>query len=99
MLYLLGGFAILSGLLLLGYLFVNTDPARLARIVKWAGIVLAVAALVALLVPGRNSTVETAFIRMSLDHDTGAMTGTVLRGRFGGMRLEELRPQELLALL
>ena len=131
MLYLLGGFAILCGLLLLGYLFVNADPARLARIVKWAGIVLAVAALIALLVSGRlamlllpllallpglrrlrsmlsglrgpsaghSSTVETAFIRMTLDHDTGAMSGTVLRGRFAGMRLEELRPPELLALL
>src|SRR2546430_1453670 len=48
---------------------------------------------------GSSSTVETAFIRMSLDHDTGAMTGTVLQGRFAGMRLEELRPPELLALL
>ena len=34
MLYLLGGFAILCGLLLLGYLFVNTEPARLARSLK-----------------------------------------------------------------
>ena len=34
MLYLLGGFAILCGLLLLGYLFVNAEPARLARILK-----------------------------------------------------------------
>src|SRR6266852_4401230 len=113
MLPLLGGFAILFGLLLLGYLFVNADPARLARIVKWAGIVAAVLAIVALLVSGRlamllaplavllpglrrlrsmfsgfrgpssagNSTVETRFIRMNLDHDTGTMTGTVLQGR------------------
>jgi hypothetical protein len=131
MLYLLGGFAILIGLLLLGYLFVNADPARLAKIVKWAGIVLAVLALLALLVSGRLamflaplalllpglrrlrsmfsgfsgpsaagiSTVETRFIRMTLDHDTGAMDGTVLEGRFAGMRLQELRPPELLALL
>jgi hypothetical protein len=131
MLYLLGGFAILCGFLLLGYLFVNADPARLAKIVKWSGIVLAVVALIAIVVSGRlamllmpllallpglrrlrsmvsglrgpspaqNSTVETGFIRMTLDHDTGTMTGTVLRGRFAGMRLEELRPPELLALL
>jgi hypothetical protein len=131
MLYLLGGVAILCGFLLLGYLFVNADPARLARIVKWAGIVLAVLAVLALLVSGRlmlllaplllllpawrrlrsmvsgfrgpraagSSTVETRFIRMSLDHDTGAMDGTVLQGRFAGMRLQELRPAELLALL
>ena len=131
MLYLLGGFAILIGLLLLGYLFVNADPARLAKIVKWAGIVLAVLAVLALLVSGRLlmllaplalllpmlrrlrsmvsgfrgpaaagiSTVETRFIRMTLDHDTGAMDGTVLEGHFAGMRLQELRPNELLALL
>jgi len=131
MLYLLGGFAILCGLLLLGWLFVNADPARLAKIVKWTGIVLAALLVIALVVsgrlamlltpllvllpglrrlrsmvsgirgpaPGQNSTVETAFIRMTLDHDTGSMTGTVRRGHFVGMRLDELRPQELLALL
>jgi len=131
MLYLLGGIAILCGLLLLGYLFVNADPARLARVVKWTAIVAAVLAVVALiwserfamfltplaiLLPGwrrvrsmmsglrgpsaaRDSTVETRFIRMTLDHDTGTMSGTVLEGRFAGMRLDELRPAEQLALL
>ena len=133
MLYLFGGVAILCGVLLLGYLFVNADPARLVRIVKWGGIGTGAAALLALLVlsEGRvviwlvpliallpawrrlrsrlrgwrgpaatdNSTVQTPFIRMSLDHDTGSMTGTVLQGRFAGMRIEELRPPELLALL
>jgi hypothetical protein len=131
MLPLLGGVAILIGLLLLGYLFVNADPARLAKIVKWTGIALAALAVLALLVSGRlamflaplalllpslrrlrsmvsgfrgpssasTSTVETRFIRMTLDHDTGAMDGTVLQGRFAGMRLRELRPNELLVLL
>ncbi len=131
MLPLLGGFAILIGLLLLGYLFVNANPARLARIVKWTAIVLAVLAVIALIwserfamlltpiavmlpawrrvrsmlsglrgsSPARDSTVETRFIRMTLDHDTGTMSGTVLQGRFAGMRLEELRPADLLALL
>jgi hypothetical protein len=131
MLYLIGGFAILGGFLLLGYLFVNADPARLARVVKWAGIGVAVLVVLALLVSGRlamflaplalllpglrrlrsmfsgfrgpsaaaTSTVETRFIRMTLDHDTGAMDGTVLEGHFAGMRLQELRPPELLALL
>lgn len=133
MLFLFGGVAILCGVLLLGYLFVNADPVRLARTLKWGGI--AGAALVALalvvltegrvmillmpalaLLPvwrrlrsmfsgfrspasGGNSTVETKFIRMSLNHDTGSMSGTVLQGRFAGMRIEELRPPELLALL
>jgi len=131
MLYLLGGFAILCGLLLLVYLFVNADPARLARIVKWAAVVAAIFAVVALiwserfamflapmavLLPAwrrvrsmisglrgpsaaRDSTVETRFIRMTLDHDTGTMSGTVLQGRFAGMRLAALRPAELLTLL
>ena len=36
---------------------------------------------------------------MSLDHETGAMTGTVLAGSFAGMRLEELRAVDLLTLL
>src|SRR5207253_7396278 len=131
MLYLLGGFAVLSGFLLLVYLFVNADPARLARGLKVTGIVIAVAAvatlaisgrLAALLVPvamlmpllvrvravldryrtpagGQTSTVATSFLRMTLDHDTGSMTGTILRGRFSGMRVEELGMADLLALL
>jgi hypothetical protein len=131
MLYLVGGFAILSGFLLLVYLFVNADPARLARGLKVTGIVVAVAAvatlaisgrLAALLVPvamlmpllvrvralldryrtpagGQTSTVATPFLRMTLDHDTGSMTGTILRGHFSGMRVEELGTADLLALL
>jgi hypothetical protein len=131
MLYLLGGFAILGGFLLLIYLFVNADPARLARGLKVTGIVTAVAAvatlavsgrLAALLVPvamlmpllirvrnlldryrppsgGQTSTVATPFLRMTLDHDTGSMTGTILCGRFSGMRVEELSNADLLALL
>src|SRR5205814_6350108 len=131
MLYLLGGFAILCGLLLLGYLFVNAEPARLARILKWTGIIVAGLTVIALAISGRlsllltpllfavpafrrlrtmfagfrgpsagsSSTVETPFVRMSLDHDTGHMTGTVLRGRFAGLRLEELGRADLLALL
>jgi hypothetical protein len=134
MLYLLGGFAILGGLLMLVYLFVNADPARLARNLKWTGISIAGVAVVALvllppareiaalLLPlamatpllarvrsvldryrtpagGQTSTVATAFLRMTLDHDTGTMEGTILRGQFAGMRLDELGPAELLALL
>jgi hypothetical protein len=131
MLYLLGGFAVLSGLLLLVYLFVNADPARLARGLKVTGIVIAVVAVATLAISGRlavllaplamlmpllirvrslldryrppaggqTSTVATAFLRMTLDHDTGSMEGTILRGRFAGMRLDELGPADLLALL
>ena len=132
-LFLLGGFAVLCGLLLLGYLFVNADPAKLARAAKWTGIAVAAALaigllvltegrVVALLAPlaallpawprlrslfagfggpaaGRSSTVETPFVRMTLDHDTGNMTGSILRGRFAGLRIEELGRAELVALL
>lgn len=135
MLYLFGGVVILCGLLLLAHLFVTSDPARLARLVKWTAIwtalVVAVVAVVSaavsgrlgmlltpliLLLPvlyrmrsmirgltgpstGRSSDVETPFVRMSLDHDTGMMRGTVLRGRFAGMHLDELSLAELLGVL
>jgi DnaJ domain len=131
MLYLLGGFAVLSGFLMLVYLFVNADPARLARGLKVTGIVIAVLAVATLAISGRlaallmpvamlmpllirvrgvldrfrppsssqTSTVATPFLRMTLDHDTGSMTGTILRGRFSGMRVEELGTADLLALL
>jgi hypothetical protein len=131
MLYVLGGFALLSGFLMLVYLFVNADPARLARGLKVTGIVIAILAVATLTVSGRlaallmplamlmpalirvrslldryrppsgsqTSTVATPFLRMTLDHDTGSMTGTILRGRFSGMRVEELGSADLVALL
>src|SRR3981189_606255 len=53
MLYLFGGFAVLSGFLLLIYLFVNADPARLARGLKVTGVAIAVLAVATLAVSGR----------------------------------------------
>jgi hypothetical protein len=134
MLYLVGGFAVLGGFLLLVYLFVNADPARLARNLKWTGIAIgAVVVLALILLPPvrefaalllplamsmpllarlrrlfdryrnpagpRTSEAHTDFLRMTLDLDTGSMSGTVLRGRFAGMRIEELALADLLALL
>jgi hypothetical protein len=134
MLFLIGGLAILGGLLLLLYLFVNTDPAALAKGAKWLLIGLAVAVALFLLLSdqfrmlwlplaiglpawrryrslfsrfagfsrpttGRSSDVETPYLRMSLDHDTGTMTGTILSGRFAGMRLEEMTRADLIALV
>jgi hypothetical protein len=139
-LYFGGGVAILCGLLLLLYLFVNADPLRLARGLKIAGIVAAILLALALAVfagffvlflplpllwgffargrrfgsfrnafrsafggptssGGQTSTVATPFLRMTLDHDTGMMSGTVLSGHFAGMRLDELGLAELLTLL
>lgn len=49
--------------------------------------------------PGRTSDVETAFLRMTLDHDSGILDGTVLRGGFRGRRLQEMSEAEVFELL
>ncbi len=48
--------------------------------------------------PGGHSSVETRFLRMVLDHDSGAMQGTVTEGPFRGRHLDELSEEELLEL-
>jgi len=48
---------------------------------------------------GQTSTVETMFLRMWLDHDSGAMSGQVLRGGFQGRMLDDLSLSDLLTLL
>jgi hypothetical protein len=53
MLALLGGVAILGGLLLLVYLFVNADPAKLARALKWTALGAAVILFLFLLLSER----------------------------------------------
>jgi hypothetical protein len=49
--------------------------------------------------PGGTSDVETAWLRMSLDHQSGDMDGVVLQGAFRGRRLGELTAEELRDLL
>ena len=49
--------------------------------------------------PGQTSEVETEFLRMRLDHDTGEMDGTVLQGRHEGCGLRGLGLPELLELM
>ena len=49
--------------------------------------------------PGQTSEVETAFLHMRLDHDTGEMDGTVRQGRYEGCALRGLDLPDLLALL
>lgn len=48
--------------------------------------------------PGETSEVETDYMRMTLDHDSGTMSGTVRRGPFQGRRLDELGRPELISL-
>lgn len=48
---------------------------------------------------GRQSNVETRFIRMTLDHDSGEMNGRVLEGRYTGEDLQSLSLEQLLELL
>lgn len=45
------------------------------------------------------SEVDSAYLRMHLDHDSGAMDGEVKQGRFQGRRLKDLDLAALLALL
>ncbi len=48
---------------------------------------------------GQSSEVETRFLRMFLDHDSGAMTGEVIGGAYAGRRLDQMSLEELLDLL
>lgn len=47
---------------------------------------------------GRTSAVQTRFVEMTLEHDTGVMTGVVREGRYTGARLDELALDDLVAL-
>lgn len=48
--------------------------------------------------PGANSSVQSRFFAMSLDHGTGAMDGRVLEGPFEGRMLSELSLSDLVSL-
>lgn len=48
---------------------------------------------------GKRSEVETEFVRMSLDHDTGDMSGEILKGRGKGSSLGALTLEQLLDVL
>ena len=48
--------------------------------------------------PGATSRVRSAMVEMELDHDTGAMRGTVLAGRHAGAALDALPEAEIAAL-
>jgi hypothetical protein len=48
--------------------------------------------------PGASSTVATRYFRMSLDHDSGTISGEVTAGRFAGRSLADLSLEDLLEL-
>lgn len=48
--------------------------------------------------PGQSSEVVTRYFRMTLDHDSGDLSGDVLEGDFAGRALDELTREELMAL-
>ncbi len=49
--------------------------------------------------PGQSSEVAADWVRMVLDHDTGGMAGTILKGRFHGRELADLSFEQLVELL
>ena len=49
--------------------------------------------------PGQTSTVESAILRMQLDHDSGELQGDVLQGQYEGWRLQDMNQEQLRELL
>ena len=47
---------------------------------------------------GASSSVRTGWVEMELDHDTGEMHGTVLKGPHAGRTLDQMNRDELVAL-
>lgn len=49
--------------------------------------------------PGQSSSVNTKFLKMTLDHDSGEISGIVTTGDFSGRALDDLSVEELAELL
>lgn len=48
--------------------------------------------------PGKSSGISTRFLQMTLDHDSGAMSGEVLEGEFAGRSLDSLSMEQQIEL-
>ncbi|WP_323794722.1 hypothetical protein [Nisaea sp.] len=136
--FLILGSSLLVGFGLIGYWFINADPAKIRATAKWFGLGLLGVLVMALIffrrfdwlmyaglvglpvlmragalfrrfrnavkmargpAAGQSSAVRTETLAVSLDHDSGAMDGEVLRGRFAGMQLSALTFDDVLELL
>ena len=97
------GVALVAYLAVSGRLFyaIAAAPVLIPTILRWASLVRAVRARASGGRPsgGQTSDVETGYLRMTLDHDSGTVNGTVTAGRFAGRQLSELSPDELTELL
>ena len=49
--------------------------------------------------PGQTSKVETRYLRVELDHETGAMVGQVIAGKYSGRNFDQMSLDELVDLL
>lgn len=130
--YFLGGLFLLGVVVLLGRLFVSTDPRNLVRLIRYGvgialigiGGVMTLAGRWGLGLPlvagglsaislgrigpidlggqhrshGTGSQVRSRYVRMQLDHDTGALSGEVVSGTYAGRSLDDLESDDLLAL-
>lgn len=96
--------AVAAGVLLLAFVLVsgrwNLLPALLFTAVPWLSRMRGLAgAFGGGPRPGQSSCVETRYLRMQLDHDSGEMGGEVLYGSFCGRRLGDMSFVEQVALL
>ena len=48
---------------------------------------------------GQHSTVSSAILSMQLDHDSGELSGEVIKGQYQGWRLQDMERQQLKELL
>ena len=48
---------------------------------------------------GQTSDVETKYLKLSLDHDSGEMTGEILLGDYAGRQIEDMQVSELIELM
>lgn len=129
--YLLLGLLLLVAVIFLSRWFAAAQPSTLARVVKWAFVLVCAALTIYLAVTGRAffailplalsllppllagrrgtraggagggsglSEVETRYLTMSLDHDSGAMNGRVREGDYAGRELSGMSEAEVLDL-